>query len=1703
MTFVPPPSAELVSGDHGGKKARLTFWLGVHKRHCDYRGATGDPSSYEIEHCTAGIAAGSAVTADRVRWEVINGNKKAGPTVARIVLEEAAPCAGEGGAGGAGGVTTAAVTTAAVTTGPSCDGLDDANPCTLDLCDATGVHHIPQPGAPCPDETVCNGDETCDATGTVCEPGAPLEVDDTDPCTADACDPISGVSHTVTPGASCPDPDGDPCTGQGVCDALGACAGGPPPTADDGSACTIDLCEPGAGIKHLACSELTADVTTTMKDAWAFLYTGPDPIQTGVDAADIDVRAAAAIEGFVRRPDGSPAPLATVTVLGRPEYGETRTDAAGRYVLAVNGGGRLTIDVRAAGYLPAQRAVQTAWQRVARAGDVVLTALDPIATPVELSTLAEIAVAEGSLESDARGVRQGALMIMPGTEAELVFAGGTTQAAPSLTLRVTEYSVGPDGPRKMPALLPPTSGYTYAFEVSADEALAAGAESIALTEPASYFVESFIGVPVGTIVPVGSYDRTRGLWLPEENGLVLAIVDTAGGIAEIDTTGDGAPETDGALEALGIDLDTRVELAARYVPGAELMFMRLTHFSAFDPNFAFRPVAGGCGSPAECNPQGPQQPPYDPRDPSCEGSVLECRNQILREAAPVAGTPYSLHYSSGSAAGRVRPERRVTLPLTPAVVPAPLLGVHATVEVAGRFIEMSQTCPCAPSQTWEFTWDGLDLFGRPTKGAQPALYRLRYTYQSEYAGAVGVTVAEVATAFGRWGEEAIAAFSSPEYPLESVWPIFIGTDARAQGLGGLSLSHVHALDVHAGTLYFGDGTRRTVERNELVLREAAPSPNDISDLLVRADGSVVVATRGTLGNDYIYEDRRDGTRVTLLGDPVNCTVFGAVDVPAAGACTASRVSKIAEGPDGTLYLLLSPTANRVQRITPDGLLRSFAGTGSSGGGVPSGDGGPAAAAVIPSPGAIAAGPDGEVYIAHPVAGAGSRVRRVDPNGNIASVAGQSSAFGVPALPGPAGRVFFGAIEDLAVAKTGEVLVAHNVSGPGRIVRIDTSGQARTIAGNGTDATTDGILAINARFNGITEMSLWPDGTIDVVSSQGTGLPRSVVRRITTDGFVRNVAGRAHTTDLFGPVGGPAADARFGVIRGISAGPDGSFALGHRLRSLRVERELPGLGDELTQLIASEDGGELYVFDQRGRHLETRDALRNIVTLTIARDTEGRILSLTDQHGLTTTIERSANGDPVAIVGPFGHTTALTVNADGYLETIEDPTGAAFHITYEPGGLLKTWTNRNGHTTTVTWDTGGRLIAHDNAEGGVTLLTEVPNPGGHTVLRTTPLGRVSEYTRTEDNAEAITRTAILPSGLVTTTVDNRRGQGTISLPDGTVLTTEEEGDPRFAMQSPITASSIETLPSGLARTVLTARTAALADPDNLLSLTAWTETTTINGKTWTRAYDVASRTETVTSPEGRTTSTVYDAFGEIVEVQAPGDLPVTMTSDTFGRLTATTQGTRTTSRAYGADGLLLSVTDPIIQTTTFGRNARGDITSETRPDLETTLFDFDGEANTTSVTPPARPAHGMTYGPFELMTSYDPPPLVTGPTPTTYSYDLDKKLDFMVQPGPRLVDYAYDAAGRVDTITFPGGELERIFSPSTGQLVEILGPYGVDLGITYDGRLVTSLSWSGEITGSVEMQYDSDFRLSLETVNGAWPAAYGYDLDSLVTRIAAA
>ena len=117
---------------------------------------------------------------------------------------------------------------------------EDENDCTLDECEPLiGCLNTPISG-PCNDGDKCTVSSVC--SGGVCH--SPVaQCDDGNPCTTDTCLPDLGCEHVVIEGEC---EDGDACTTGDHCQD-GACVSGPTDPCDDGTECTIDLCDPVFG----------------------------------------------------------------------------------------------------------------------------------------------------------------------------------------------------------------------------------------------------------------------------------------------------------------------------------------------------------------------------------------------------------------------------------------------------------------------------------------------------------------------------------------------------------------------------------------------------------------------------------------------------------------------------------------------------------------------------------------------------------------------------------------------------------------------------------------------------------------------------------------------------------------------------------------------------------------------------------------------------------------------------------------------------------------------------------------------------------------------------------------------------------------------------------------------------------------------------------------------------------------------------------------------------------------------------------------------------------------------------------------------------------------------------------------------------------------------------------------------------------------
>jgi hypothetical protein len=327
---------------------------------------------------------------------------------------------------------------------------------------------------------------------------------------------------------------------------------------------------------------------------------------------------------------------------------------------------------------------------------------------------------------------------------------------------------------------------------------------VVFDRPVAAYVENFLGLPTGIVVPVGAYDRELARWVPQENGRAVEILSVTGGLADLDVDGAGVPADAARRAELGITDAERAEIAALYSVGQTLWRVPVTHFTPYDCNLPVFPPPGA-RSPERDRPRGGDRDKKN-CDETTAGSIIECTNQVLGEDVGLTGAPYSLHYRSDRVPGRTS-ARTLEISLTGATPPPGLRRVELTVDVAGQ--RLSQSFTPASDLSHTFTWDGMDAFGRPIQGAAEATVSIGYVYDATYARPPDDELqafARPGTAelTGVPGRQQLTAWQRQSAQLTRV-------DFRERvGLGGWTLSAHHTYDPYARTLYYGDGGRRTV-----------------------------------------------------------------------------------------------------------------------------------------------------------------------------------------------------------------------------------------------------------------------------------------------------------------------------------------------------------------------------------------------------------------------------------------------------------------------------------------------------------------------------------------------------------------------------------------------------------------------------------------------------------------------------------------------------------------------------------------------------------------------------------------------------------------------------------------------------------------------------------------------------------------------------
>lgn len=1345
--------------------------------------------------------------------------------------------------------------------------------------------------------------------------------------------------------------------------------------------------------------------STPFIDATEFIYTGSDPIQQGVVNGTIEAERAAILRGLVKDRNNQPLAGVTVSILDHPEYGATKTRADGWFDLGVNGGGILVLEYQKPGYLRAQRKVDVPWRDYAIAEDVVLITLDTKATPITMGST-EWQAAIGTETNDERGKRTAVALFPPNTTANLKFSDGTTKALNHLTFRVTEFTVGENGADTMPGELPISVIYTYAAEYSADEAIAAGTQHVEFNQPVWMYLDNFLNIPTGMIVPSGWYDYSRGAWIGDTDGSTIKILDIQNGLAVLQVTEAARAATAAEYAAFAITDDERAALAKIYPSGKTLWRVPMTHLTPWDLNFTGLPDDAEDSDDPNNNKNDNECKPGQKCTKKCGCDVFPYG--AVSETINIPGSPFDLVYHSNRA---LAADYTVPLLKKDKPVSKSLKKIIAKVDIAGRRFIHEVNSGFQPGMKWIFRWDGKDAYGRAVYTGAEARFNvvLQYPYVITYAGASGYKSISSFSSASRSGGGAGVTLnaSSMLADVGKTWTDFIelaSPDVLLSNAGGWTLSGLSFYNANQKTVHTGGGNRRSEKSIPWHFSPIASVPGSaVTDALPASDGTIYVVQSG---DHVIGRLSMDGTLTLVAGN--NGAGYSGDGGLAINAQLANP-GQPATGIDGSLYFL-DQNGTRIRRVDPAGVIHTIAGNGQTGTNNQIGD----ALATPIKADILTVDRDGNIFAGH-----GNQLIQISATGYLTHIDNNSPINGLAA--DPRGGLWISDQKNIHFLSQG----GHN--------SVVAGGGTNTGNGAGLDLNLRGSRLIPDRIGGVYFYDNISNTNCHLDSS---GYASSYTKEVTHLLPMNGIAFWNRNGNDFGPVSTGLPEA--GLSRYNVAQEDGLLidVFDNLGRHIEVRHAITG--------------GLLYSIEYGNSHYPQSITNGKGQTATLARDGDGKLIAIIGFNGEQTLLRY--NGILLTEVElPENRVHRMEYDPqskfNGLMTAYIDPMLNIHRFTYnEESSLIKTTDPVGG---------GWSLNKSEKMIDGISYIVDtMTSAEGRNYTYRTP------KVRWESNKQQIVGPDGLTSIWSTSESSNGFSDWAEKRSDGVNINGSVKPDHIYGM-----AGGYQTMTARLSNDIYVSYSVSRQHGNN-----TWLQTdsydhrdyitrynngllsySTPAGQAWIAYVDDLLRPSEFRY-EGETPIFFhYDNNGNVTGFQQSGDVgngnsqtrSLTATADNAGRLTSLSDALGyTTSITYNSIGQPETITQPGGGITTYKYDANGNVTELINPSGVSHIFEVDGINQLTG--------QASTGG------------------STVYRYNKDRELVGITRPGGHELSMTYNANGRITSLSAPEGDTVWHYD-NVGLLTGVSGA-DVPIDYIRNGTLPVGTKWKGPISGSFRNYY---------------------------------
>ena len=1105
--------------------------------------------------------------------------------------------------------------------------------------------------------------------------------------------------------------------------------GSTPPDIDgDGVPDPVDPDKDGDGVPNID------DAFPEDPDAWeevldegTFGGDYQDLIPPDADPEAFDTTRYSLVRGTVLDDEGDPVEGAEISIIKHDEYGTVATNGDGEFTIPVNGGTWVMVQAAAPGFTSGQRGAEVPWNDIKVLRPFELVPFNPVQTAVFMDGDPDLVLTHANMNEDRP--------VIVALKGDNIAAGLTEDGEEVLTDNLVISATLYKDPTEMPALLPPTTEFTYCVELKAE-----GYSDVAFADPVILWVPDDMGFDVGDVVPTGYFDRDEGVWKSMNDGKVVQLLDLDDDsiVDAIDADGDGLPDDldqDGDLSDEILGIDTVPEAA----PGDIFWRIAVEHFSPIDCNW---PASGAPpdAEPPPGTPPDPNSPDNQPdaNDPSKDPEV-DVRTGVMHQVVAIPDTPLALHYASSWARDFKIP---VSIPVSDSSVPGSLESIEVDWSLAGQ--SWHEELPGLPNQEIDFLWDGTDFAGNPVNRKMNMMVDVTYSYPASYMSS-DAAADEQASNFAAMGVKTTGINAFRPVGLTRTWSIPIyhyrpSAPADAWSLGeGWTLQSLYYYDPTSGSVMRGDGSRLAANQFGVVIETVADElPAAVRALDVDSKGDIVFVTQGSFIDDRrLYRMTPEGD-IDLLHEATNA------------------ISDVVVGPDDMIYFTAGSYVYRTRASwsEPEVVVNLFFQYYDC---------------FVYFGNYCTLNVDvnnwGYLYAINRYPGAqnNSSLAIVSPDGGILD-----NPLDLPCI-----------VWDIAVDLDGMVVAACK---NGLVRKIERDG-SYTQMGDWVSNCGDPFA-----YHDPTGIAVTPEGEV-LVAEAGC----NAVGKILPDGFVAPYAGTGaagYEGDGDTPLG-----AELSGPTDIAISPDGSVLIADSGNNAirRVRRVKPVVETDGNDIVVAVEG-QVLVFNEKLQLRKVLDPASLKVLQEYTYGDNGALAAYTDSFDRTVTFVTDEAGQIIEILGVHGAVTDLGYDLAGQLETVNLPGGDTYSFEYKGEGLMDSFTTPGGRETTFVYSDAGRIDSMTNPMGGETTFESVNFEGVRTHSVYTPEGNALVYMDEADDEGGWLSTVLTP--IQGEFLTERSGDGAVETriyPDGTVIDTAFTQDPKYLTRHP--RQMVTTLPSG--------------------------------------------------------------------------------------------------------------------------------------------------------------------------------------------------------------------------------------------------------------------------------------------------------------------